>query len=33
MIQIQNLCKAFDNHVIFQDFSLEIPDREFVVRI
>ena len=31
MIQIQNLCKAFDNHVIFQDFSLEIPDREFVV--
>ncbi len=31
MIKIQKLCKKFDDHVIFQDFSLEIPDKEFVV--
>ncbi len=31
MIRIENLKKAFDTHVIFDGFSQEIPDREFVV--
>ncbi|MBP0967863.1 MAG: ATP-binding cassette domain-containing protein [Oscillospiraceae bacterium] len=31
MIRIENLKKAFDTHVIFDGFSLEIPDKEFVV--
>ena len=31
MIRITNLKKAFGEHVLFDGFSLEIPDREFVV--
>ena len=31
MIEISNLKKSFGDHVIFQDFSLTIPDKEFVV--
>ncbi len=31
MIRIENLKKAFDTHVLFDVFSLEIPDKEFAV--
>ncbi len=31
MIEIKNLKKAFDEQVIFDDFSLTIPDGEFVI--
>lgn len=31
MIQIKHLKKSFGDHIIFEDFSLEIPDREFIV--
>ena len=31
MIRIENLKKAFDTHVLFDGFSLEIPDKEFAV--
>lgn len=31
MIQIQNLKKSFGDHVIFDDYSLTIQDREFTV--
>lgn len=31
MITIQNLCKKFDDKVLFDDFNISIPDGEFVV--
>ncbi len=31
MIKIEHLTKKFEDHVIFEDFSLEIEDGEFVV--
>ncbi|MBR3645736.1 MAG: ATP-binding cassette domain-containing protein [Lachnospiraceae bacterium] len=31
MIKISNLCKKYGEHVIFEDFSCEIKDGEFVV--
>lgn len=31
MIKIENLCKSFDSQVVFQNYSLEINDNEFVV--
>ena len=31
MISIRNLCKSFDDKVLFDNFNLEIPDGSFVV--
>ena len=31
MIRIEGLCKAFGEHVLFKDFSLEVKDKEFGV--
>ncbi len=31
MIKVQNLCKAFGQHKLFDRFSLEIPDGEFCI--
>ena len=31
MIEIENLCKSFDKHVIFKDFNLTVGDGEFVI--
>lgn len=31
MICIQNLCKSFDDKVIFNDFNIDIADGEFVI--
>ena len=31
MITIQNLCKRFGDKVLFENYNLSIPDREFVV--
>lgn len=31
MIQIKDLCKRFDEKVLFEHFSLDIPDGEFIV--
>ncbi len=31
MISIKNLNKSFEEHIIFRDFSLEIPDKTFAV--
>lgn len=31
MIEIKNLCKRFDEKVLFEDFSMDIPDGEFLV--
>lgn len=31
MIEIKNLCKKFDEQIVFENFNLEIKDGEFVV--
>lgn len=31
MIEIQNLCKAFGEHKLFDNFSLTVPDGEFLI--
>lgn len=31
MIKIKHLCKKFDDHVIFDDFNLIVPDNEFII--
>lgn len=31
MIKINNLCKSFDDHIIFENFNTEIKDGEFVI--
>lgn len=31
MIEIQNLCKAFGEHKLFDNFSLAVPDGEFLI--
>ncbi len=31
MIEIKNLCKRFDEKVLFEDFNMDIPDGEFLV--
>ena len=31
MIEIKNLCKSFDDHVIFDGFSLKINTGEFIL--
>lgn len=31
MITIENLCKAYNDKILFKNFHLEIPDRRFLV--
>ena len=32
MITIENLCKAYNDKILFKNFHLEIPDSRFLVR-
>ena len=31
MIELKNVCKKFGDHVIFENYNLEIDDGEFIV--
>ena len=31
MITIENLCKAYNDKILFKNFHLEIPDSRFLV--